>query len=76
MGLYKPAETPAKEYYMNWVAGKFLEGACQPQFITNNAFRNWGHQFLYDEEVLKLARGKPVLMASRAVGTASLAMPS
>lgn len=45
----------AEQDYMNWISSRFLgkphaEGST---FIINNAFRSWGHQFLYDRAVLE-----------------------
>lgn len=41
--------------YLEWIARSFLSGPehATPVFVINNAFRNWGHQFLYDEETLR-----------------------
>jgi predicted SAM-dependent methyltransferase len=40
--------------YIAWVTKMFLPRGTpsNPVFVINNAFRNWGHQFLYDEELL------------------------
>jgi predicted SAM-dependent methyltransferase len=41
--------------YVAWSAGKFLEDGTPNTAIhvLNNQFRNYGHQFLYDEECLR-----------------------
>lgn len=41
--------------YMDWIATRFLGNAAlaSPPFVINNAFRAWGHQFLYDAETLE-----------------------
>ncbi len=40
--------------YIAWSTKKFLPMGTpsDPVFVINNAFRNWGHQFLYGEELL------------------------
>jgi hypothetical protein len=39
---------------MKWVGYKTTNNAnnCQPGFVINQAFYAWGHQFLYDAELL------------------------
>lgn len=53
-GLYAGAGDDIRTRYVRWVADTFLGGARfrKPGFVVNNAFRRWGHQFLYDAEVL------------------------
>jgi len=48
-----PGETGRR--YMEWIAGRFLgdPALAKPPFVINNAFRAWGHQFLYDAETLE-----------------------
>jgi len=42
--------------YLRWITERFLPGRpCHPVFVINNAFRNWGHQFLYDAAILQAA---------------------
>ena len=40
--------------YIAWITKMFLPAGTSPApvFVINNAFRNWGHQFLYDEKLL------------------------
>jgi len=56
-GLFRKDGTPVREQYIRWVTDTFLDGvnAYEPAFVINNAFRRWGHQFLYDGDVLALA---------------------
>ena len=56
LGLYD-SKDPAGIAYVKWVTDLFLEGVgtYKPSFVINNAFRNWGHQFLYDGELLEMA---------------------
>jgi hypothetical protein len=47
--------TPEEALYVQWIATTFLgdsRRAAVP-FVLNNAFRSWGHQFLFDEETLR-----------------------
>jgi hypothetical protein len=42
--------------YVDWVATKWdlpVEGVRADVQVVNNAFRNWGHQFIYDEATLR-----------------------
>lgn len=41
--------------YLDWATSEFLPDgrADRPAFVINNLFRAWGHQFLYDEPVLR-----------------------
>jgi len=45
------------EYYIKKITTRFLKEIChddyRPLFVINNAFYNWGHKFLYDEELLR-----------------------
>ena len=43
--------------YFDWAASAFAPGApgSTRALVLNNAFRAWGHQFLYDEETLAAA---------------------
>lgn len=45
------------DHYVRWVTRRYLPPGTprHPVFVLNNAMRNWGHTFLYDEEVLTLA---------------------
>ena len=44
----------AAERYLRWIVDRALPGipAYRASFVINNAFRAWGHQFLYDDELL------------------------
>jgi predicted SAM-dependent methyltransferase len=57
IGLCAPEKTAAQNYYVDWIA-KRLESEptySKDIFVINNAFRAWGHQFIYDPETLKTA---------------------
>lgn len=50
----KPDDIQKK--YIRWITDNFIGGDIyKPSLVINNAFRNWGHQFLYDKETLELA---------------------
>ena len=57
LGLYSEPRDDTSERYIRWITDKALPGVdvYSPVFVINNAFRNWGHQFLYDEPLLTLA---------------------
>ena len=54
IGLYR-SDDPMAARYVRWITDRSIRGlnAYHPAFVINNAFRNWGHQFLYDAEVLQ-----------------------
>ena len=57
IGLYSRNGDPLNERYIKWVTDKFLKGISvyKASFVINNAFRNWGHRFLYDGELIEMA---------------------
>jgi predicted SAM-dependent methyltransferase len=54
IGLCAPELTEAQKKYVDWIAKKLEPEPldCRAVFVLNNAFRAWGHQFLYDPETL------------------------
>jgi hypothetical protein len=44
------------EKYIEWITNNFLNyvNVYKASFVINNAFRNWGHQFLYDDDLLAM----------------------
>ena len=54
LGLYTPTPSDIQRQYTTWITHTFVPYATAPTacFVINNAFRNWGHQFLYDEATL------------------------
>jgi predicted SAM-dependent methyltransferase len=46
-----------QKQYMDWVTRSFIPevAGAHPTFVLNNLVRNWGHQFIYDTEILALA---------------------
>lgn len=55
VGLFGKDRHAAADRYMREYAGAFALAGAGPAFIANQAFRGWGHQFLYDEETLASA---------------------
>jgi predicted SAM-dependent methyltransferase len=53
-GLYAGNGDPDKHRYIKWITDRFMKNTSdyQPGFVINQAFYNWGHQFLYDGELL------------------------
>jgi predicted SAM-dependent methyltransferase len=56
LGLYRERDAAA-ERYVRWITDRALPGIGKYHgaFVINNAFRAWGHQFLYDGELLEIA---------------------
>lgn len=56
-GLIAAEKSAAQSYYIDWIVRNCLPEAsyCKDVFVLNNAFRAWGHQFIYDPETLKTA---------------------
>ena len=56
VGLFDAEHDDAARRYMDEYAKAFLPpGASGPAFVANQAFRGWGHRFLYDEDTLAAA---------------------
>ena len=56
-GLYAGNGDPDNQYYIKWITDRLTNNTrdYQPGFVINQAFYNWGHQFLYDGELLAIA---------------------
>jgi ubiquinone/menaquinone biosynthesis C-methylase UbiE len=56
-GLYAGNGDPVKNHYIKWVTDRLMKNTSdyQPGFVINQAFYNWGHQFLYDGDLLTIA---------------------
>ena len=54
IGLYAGEKSAPQQAFMNWSKEAFIPWApvAEDTFIINNAVRDWGHQFIYDEKVL------------------------
>ncbi len=57
IGLYTNQSDPLNKKYIKWITDASMYGidTYKATFVINNAFRNWGHQFLYDGELLEMA---------------------
>lgn len=55
--LYNHPDKPVNDRYVAWITERSLPGlgARKTSFVVNNAFHAWGHQFLYDGELMELA---------------------
>jgi len=60
LGLYSKEKTPIQQRYLDWMIKRNLPGVttCKEVFVINNAFRAWGHTFLYDRATLSDAMGR------------------
>jgi len=54
LALYGAERTDIQDRYLAWVTDAFIPGidGVNPTFVLNNLFRNWGHQFIYDQSAL------------------------
>lgn len=52
--LYYRRDDPAATHYVRWITDRCLPDVpgYEPLFVINNAVRAWGHQFLYDANLL------------------------
>lgn len=57
LALYSRNQGALGEKYVRWITDTFLPeaGLYDPSFVINNAFRNWGHQFIYDGTLMRMA---------------------
>jgi predicted SAM-dependent methyltransferase len=57
LGLYSPTLAAEQKDYIEYIVRKALSEVSthKAAFVINNAFRNWGHQFIYDGNLLTLA---------------------
>jgi len=55
VGLFSSEKTASQNFYIDFATRKFLPDItyCKEVFVTNNAFRAWGHQFLYDRQTIE-----------------------
>ncbi|MCC6350833.1 MAG: methyltransferase domain-containing protein [Candidatus Eisenbacteria bacterium] len=58
--LYGHQDDPRGMRYVRWVTDRYLDGQqpCRPSLVINNLFRSWGHQFLYDGDLLAMTLGE------------------
>lgn len=57
LDLYRKDRTTLHNDYIDWATKNFTPDADQadPIFVINNFVRDWGHQFIYDEDSLRRA---------------------
>jgi len=55
LDLRSTVKSPIQQRYIVWCTDSFVPEVkvYHETFVINNAFRNWGHQFIYDEETLR-----------------------
>ena len=55
IGLHSLEKTEPQKQYIEWVVNtcRLDVATCKDVFVINNAFRAWGHCFLYDRETLR-----------------------
>ncbi len=60
LGLYHNETSDDEDNYIRWIIDNYVDNGkiYRPAFVINNAFRKWGHQFLYDKELLEIALGQ------------------
>lgn len=60
VGLLSNEKTASQNFYVDWMTRRFFPDVadCREVFLINNAFRAWGHQFLYDRETIEVAMKK------------------
>jgi predicted SAM-dependent methyltransferase len=59
-GLHSKEKTASQKFYIDWVIQNLMPQVdyCEDVFLINNAFRAWGHQFLYDRETLRVTMAR------------------
>jgi predicted SAM-dependent methyltransferase len=57
VAIYRGDAGPEGDHYLAWAYRAFLRKAphVHPVFLLNHNMRAWGHTFLYDAEVLRMA---------------------
>ena len=55
LALFGSGLTPPQQRYIEWSTRTFVHSAPRPRavYVLNNFVRDWGHQFIYDEETLR-----------------------
>ena len=58
--LYRSNKSELQQYYVKWTTDTFIAAApyYEDTFVINNFVRDWGHQFIYDEKVLRYSLEK------------------
>jgi predicted SAM-dependent methyltransferase len=57
IGLYDHKDNVLGQRYIEWITDNYMEhiDTYKASFVINNAFHCWGHQFLYDGDLLEMA---------------------
>jgi len=57
VAIYRGDAGPEGEHYLEWAYNAFMKKAphVHPVFLLNHNLRAWGHTFVYDAEVLRMA---------------------
>jgi predicted SAM-dependent methyltransferase len=57
IAVYRGDAGPEGEHYLEWVYSAYMRKAphVHPVFMLNRQVRSWGHTFIYDPEVLRMA---------------------
>ena len=60
IGLHTPEKSDLQQRYVKWIIDEFIPdvGTYRDSFVINYAFRNFGHQFIYDQATLQGAMGE------------------
>lgn len=55
IGLYNDRDNPLNKKYTDWNNELFIQDKAihDPVSVINNFFRDWGHQYIYDFDVMK-----------------------
>jgi predicted SAM-dependent methyltransferase len=57
LALHSREKSEVQQGYIEWLIARLMPEVkkCKDVFVINNAFRAWGHCFLYDQETLRHA---------------------
>ena len=57
LALHSKTKSDLQIQYIDWLVRRIMPDVreCADVFVINNAFRAWGHQFLYDQSTLEHA---------------------
>lgn len=57
LSLHAGEKSTAQQRYIDWMTERLMPCVqrCREVFVINNAFRAWGHCFLYDQKTLQFA---------------------
>jgi predicted SAM-dependent methyltransferase len=53
--LYSNGHEALEQQYVQWASQSCAAAFADAAFVVNNFVRSWGHQFIYDERVLRFA---------------------